>query len=240
MKRVKVTHTYKLKHNPFSSKHKVGPQKTYELPVEYDKNQWSYCTHTKNKKWIWAVRKKFLPTQLWKNEKSHFLFLSKSYSNSKSSPCSFPFSHLKTLSSHTLCSGISHYRSSFKILLASEYHLLSTYTEWTNRTFPLPSSHTDEKTSLRSQLAAPYSSVESVSIGRMLCVSVPAILYPSWANASLYFPETNSNMPTPWMCPDTQVMKEVPHAHGEHFVCSDSINRTREPIPKDKCCSQDI
>lgn len=24
------------------------------------------------------------------------------------------------------------------------------------------------------------------------------------------------------MCPDTRVMKEVPHAHGEHFVCSDT------------------
>lgn len=56
----------------------------------------------------------------------------------------------------------------------------------------------------------------------MLCLPVPATLSPSWDNASLYFPETNSKMPTPWMCPDTQVMKEVPHAHGEHFVCSDT------------------
>lgn len=90
-------------------------------------------------------------------------------------------------SSCALSCGISRYWSSLKIILSSKYHLGSTHTKQTKWFVPPPSSHTSEKTNLRSGLIVYFAS-ESASTGRILislctnytsrnCMDMKSLLY---------------------------------------------------------------
>ena len=135
--------------------------------------------------------------------------MSKNHSNPRSHPLLHSSQSLGNFlpSSHSLSGGISHYWPSFEIILASKYHLISTHTDQTKWIVPPPSSHTDEKTNLRSQLVVSCSS-ESASTGRILKSLCTNYTSPNWVNVKSLLYWNLLKHALPWTHSEKKVLKD--------------------------------